>query len=225
MHLIEKEIGIAGTSAIVAGIVPVAVGAAFAEKLKGGDSIHCVFFGDSAMEEGAFYEALNLAALHNLPIIFFCENNYYSVCTPLDARQAQSELFKKAESFGIRSKKIDGTDVLSVYEAVLEAKRNASEGNGPSFIESVAYRLRAHGGAGEEEAPQYRSKKEVEHWALNGDPLKNYGQFLRKKDLLTDSAESDMNKKISKEISAAFAFAESAPNPTQEDLFTNVYCN
>src|SRR3989344_3227528 len=149
MHLIDKSVGMAGTSAIVGGAIPIATGAALAAQIQGLDRVSVVFFGDAATEEGVASESLNFAALRKLPVIFFCENNFYSVQSPLDTRQPPREIYKWAASYGIDSVRVDGTNVLAVYEATREAVARARDGGGPTFIEAPVYRFRALGGGGD----------------------------------------------------------------------------
>src|SRR6185295_16498351 len=117
MHLIDKRVGMAGTSAIVGGAVPIAAGAALAAQMKGEDRVVMVFIGDATTEEGVCSESLNFAALKELPLIFFCENNFYSVQSPLYLRQPPRELYKWAEAHNVAADHVDGTNVLAVYEA------------------------------------------------------------------------------------------------------------
>jgi pyruvate dehydrogenase E1 component alpha subunit len=133
MHLIDKSVGMAGTSAIVGGAVPIAVGAALAAQMKGERRVTVVFIGDATTEEGVASESLNFAALKQLPIVFFCENNFYSVQSPLWTRQPAREIWKWAASYGMPSVQVDGMNVLAVYDAAREAVERARSGGGPAF--------------------------------------------------------------------------------------------
>ena len=136
MHLLDKSVGMEGSSAIVGGAVPIATGFALSIQMKNENKIVAVYFGDAASEEGVIWESLNFAALKKLPILFICENNFFSVCSPLENRQPYwTEIWKKAESFGIESQLVDGTNVLAIYEATKRAREKAVSGGGPSFIE------------------------------------------------------------------------------------------
>lgn len=223
MHLIDKSAGVAGTSAIVAGIIPVATGAAFAARTKKPGKIVGVFFGDAALEEGALWESLNFAVLHKLPILYLCENNFYSVCTPLDERQPPStELFKKAEAFGARSLQVDATNIVSVYEASSGAAEYARNGNGPVFIELIAYRWRGHGGAGDDSHTGYRDPAEVEQWRAVC-PIESFRKVLKDKAVLQDDYDDNIRRQFGLEIKDAFEYAINSPNPEQKDLKTFVY--
>ncbi|MFV2055341.1 MAG: thiamine pyrophosphate-dependent dehydrogenase E1 component subunit alpha [Thiohalomonadales bacterium] len=224
MHLLDKSVGMAGSSAIVAGSVPLATGAALTAKIRNESWLSCCFFGDAATEEGAVWESLNFAALKKLPAVYICENNYFSVCTPLEERQpAGIEMYKKAESFGVNSVVVDGTNVLAVYEEMLSAVDLARNRQGPTFIESRAYRWRGHGGAGDDSASGYRSPEDVSCWKRHC-PIKSYEKFLMENDVLNNTEKLLMEKKVAEEIENAFDYAINSTNPLEADLYTHVYC-
>jgi pyruvate dehydrogenase E1 component alpha subunit len=222
MHLIDKKVGMAGTSAIVGGAVPIAVGAALAAQLKGEDCVTMVFLGDATTEEGVTSESLNFAALKKAPVVFFCENNFYSVQSPLSTRQPSRDLHRWAATYEMHSVAVDGVNVLAVYDAAVAAVERARAGDGPTFIEAPVYRLRAHGGAGDDTHTGYRHITEREHWEAF-DPIALYEHFLRSKQLLDDKTLSEMEARIANETAEAFEFALSSPNPSEEDLFRHVY--
>ena len=222
MHLIDKRVGMAGTSAIVGGAVPIAAGAALAAQIKGQDHVVVVFIGDATTEEGVTSETLNFAALKKLPVIFFCENNFYSVQSPLATRQPPRDIHQWAATYQMPSVAIDGVNVLAVFDAVRTAVERARSGAGPSFIEAPVYRLRAHGGAGDDSHTGYRSELEREAWAAFC-PVRLWGDFLLAKGLLDDASIADMERRIEEEIQEAFAFALSSPNPVEADLYKHVY--
>jgi TPP-dependent pyruvate/acetoin dehydrogenase alpha subunit len=223
MHLLDKSVGMAGSSAIVAGSVPIATGAGLAARLRGEDRVVGVYFGDAAIEEGVFWESINFAALKRLPVLYFCENNFYSVCSPLGNRQPNGvHIFKKAESFGLPSVRVDGTNVLAVYEATREAFRRARAGDGPSFMELVAYRWRGHGGAGDDSASGYRDVAEVQEWQQFC-PIETFRVELIHAGVLNDTLTDDMRSDIEAEIREAFDHAISSPNPDYRDLTRFVY--
>lgn len=225
MHLLDKSVGMEGSSAIVAGIVPIATGAALAAKLQKNDKRIFVFVGDAAMEEGAVWESMNFAVLKKLPIVYVCENNYYSVCTPLAYRQAQGvELCQKAQGFGLHSVSIDGNNIFEVHEAAKAAIANIHAGHGPAFIEAHTYRWRGHHGAFEVGDAGYRSSNEVKHWE-NYDPITmlrealiQHGYFDEKSFLMSESTILD-------KIEKAFAHSLASPEPTCDDLMKHVYSN
>ena len=223
MHLLDKSVGMAGSSAIVAGAIPIATGAALSFQLKRQDRVVVVYLGDAGTEEGACWEAVNFAALKKLPVIFFCENNFFSVCSPLDVRQPPNvEIFRKAEGFGLPSVQVDGTNVLSVYEATQEAISRARKGEGPTFIEALTYRWRGHGGAGDDSASGYRDPEEVRHWEQHC-PINSLYDYLLESKLYSETERDLTEKEISKEIQEAFDFAIASPNPKEKDLYNHVY--
>jgi len=223
MHLLDKKVGMAGSSAIVAGAVPIATGAALTSQVRGENYMTTVYLGDAASEEGVVWESLNFAVLKKLPIIYICENNYYSVCSPISNRQAtEVEIYQKAKSFGLHSESIDGTNVLEVYEAMARAIKQIKEKKSPCFIESHAYRWRGHHGAGEDFKSGYRSEEELLAWKEH-DPVGMLEQVLLS-DFDVDQDEIEvMREKIMKETNEAFEYAEKSPNPKESDLLTYTY--
>ena len=224
MHLIDKSVGMAGTSAIVGGAIPIAAGAALAAQMQKLDRVSVVFFGDAATEEGVTSESLNFAVLKKLPVIFFCENNFYSVQSPLSTRQPVRELYKWAAGYGLPGVQIDGMNVLDVYEAVRTAVERARNNGGPTFIEARLYRFRAHGGAGDDSRTGYRDVAEFEAWQ-EFCPIQMYGDFLRREHLLDPNQIEQMKETIMIEVLDALAYAAASPNPVEADLYTHVYAN
>ncbi len=207
MHLIDLKAGVMGTSAIVAGTISHAAGAAFALHYQGKDSVCVVSFGDGAIEEGVFHETLNFAALRKLPVIFVCENNLYATNTHIRDRQAQPEIFKHAESYGMPGVRIDGNDVLAVYEEAARAVTRARKGEGPTLIECMTYRYLEHCGINEDFELGYRTQQEAKDWHAR-DPLLKAKGFVDEKEILRMDAE------IAKTIDAAFTHAKSSEFPT-----------
>ena len=224
MHLIDKSVGMAGTSAIVGGVVPIATGAALAAMMKGEERVVVVFIGDATTEEGVAAESLNFAALKRLPIVYFCENNFYSVQSPLSTRQPQREIRAWAEAHGMPAVAADGVNVLAVHDAVASAVARARAGGGPSFIEVPVYRFRAHGGAGDDSETGYRQIAERKAWEAV-DPLDLFGKFLMQTKRLDPPGVDAMERDIAAEIAAAFEFALQSPNPQEQDLYTHVYAD
>jgi acetoin:2,6-dichlorophenolindophenol oxidoreductase subunit alpha len=224
MHLIDKRVGMAGTSAIVGGAVPIATGAALATQIQRRDHVVMVFLGDATTEEGVTSESLNFAALKQLPIVFFCENNFYSVQSPLASRQPAREIAQWAAAHGVRSVRVDGTNVLAVHQAASAAIAHARAGSGPTFIEAPVYRFRAHGGAGDDSHTGYRDVLERQAWE-DVCPLETYFAFLRDAALMTDADRAGMQAEITAEIDAAFAFALASPMPDEADLYRHVYAD
>jgi TPP-dependent pyruvate/acetoin dehydrogenase alpha subunit len=224
MHLIDKRVGMAGTSAIVGGAVPIATGAALAAQMKREDRVVVVFIGDATTEEGVTSESLNFAALKQLPVIFFCENNFYSVQSPLATRQPARDLHKWAATYGMAAREVDGVNVLEVHDAVEQAVARARAGEGPTFIEAKVYRFRAHGGAGDDSGTGYRAEAEREAWEAVC-PLRLFEEYLRGQQMLDDESMGGMKQRIDTEIAEAFAFALASPDPTEDDLAQHVYAS
>ena len=225
MHLIDKTVGMAGTSAIVGGAIPLATGAALATRMQGLDRVCVVFLGEAAAEEGVTSESLNFAALKQLPVIYFCENNYYSVQSPLATRQhPERVLWQWAASYGMRSVHVDGTNVLAVHEAAKDAVSRARGGGGPTFIEAPVYRFRAHGGAGDDSKTGYRDVAEREAWEPFC-PITTYHDFLASAGLIDGPAREKMVREIRDETLAAFEHAMKSADPVEADLYRNVYAS
>ena len=222
MHLIDKEVGLAGSSAIVGGAVPIATGAALAARMRKTDRVVMVFIGDATTEEGVTSESLNFATLKRLPVVFFCENNFYSVQSPLATRQPPREIHAWAAAHGMPGVRVDGMNVLAVLAAAGDAVERARGGGGPTFIEALLYRYRAHGGAGDDSASGYRDVLEREAWESRC-PVTVYRDYLVSAGLLDAARIADFEAAIGTEIADAFAYALASPNPTEADLYQRVY--
>lgn len=222
MHLVDPAVGMAGASAIVGGIVPIAVGAALSARMQGLDRVCVPFFGDAATEEGVVWESQNFAALKKLPVVFVCENNFFSVFSPVEKRQPPVPIHEKARAFGLRTELVDGTNVVEVYEAASRLIEAARLGDGPGFLEAVAYRWRGHGGGGDDSKLGYRDRDEVEHWQ-DRCPIALLGSRLQELGWLDGDMDGMMREAIQDEIAEAFAHALSSPEPTAADLATFVY--
>jgi len=207
MHLIDLSAGVMGTSAIVAGTIPHAAGVALTFRMRGQDSVAVSVFGDGATEEGVFHETLNFAALRKLPVIFVCENNLYATNTHIRDRQAQPEIYRHAERFGIPGVRADGNDVLAVHAHATRAVDRARRGEGPTLIEFQTYRVLEHCGVNADDDLGYRSLEEVNAWRARG-PIERGSQ------LVTDAELTRMTDEIESEIDEACTHARSAPWPT-----------
>lgn len=224
MHLVDKEAGVAGGSAIVAGAIPVAVGAALAFRVRGEGRVSCAAFGDGATEQGACSESLNFAALRRLPVVFFCENNFYSSCSPIEVRQPEGvEIWRRSAGFGLPSACVDGMNVLDVYDAAVAAVRRAREGGGPSFIEARTCRYLAHSGAVDDSASGYRDPAEPEEWRALGDPIRQLEERLRAEGLLDDRKVAAVGEELDREVEAEIRRAEEAPEPDPREVLDHVY--
>jgi pyruvate dehydrogenase E1 component alpha subunit len=223
MHLFDKKAGVAGSSAIVGGAIPIATGAALASQMKKEPHISAVLFGDAANEEGVTSESLNFAVLKKLPVIFFCENNFYSVQSPLDVRQPITRMADRARGFGIATETCDGSNVLDVFEACERAIRRARHGEGPTFIEAPVYRWLSHAGDKDDSATGYRSLDERRHWEKLACPIRLYRDYLIERKTIDEEWISKSETSIASEIDEAFEFAKNTPPPTEADLYRHAY--
>ena len=223
MHLFDKKVGMEGSSAIVAGIIPIATGSALAARQQGDDRITVIYLGDAAAEEGVTWESLNFAKLKKLSILYVCENNFYSVCSPIEYRQPEGvSIAGKAAAFGLKSFSIDGTNVLDMHDATKEAVDFMKNGGGPTFIEAHAYRYLGHHGSGEDSHLGHRTEEELAAWK-NVDPILMLETLLIQEKLLTLEEKKELTDKIEAEIEKGFTHALGSPFPTKTDLLTHVY--
>jgi TPP-dependent pyruvate/acetoin dehydrogenase alpha subunit len=217
MHLADASVLMMGTSAIVATTIPHAVGYALAEKFRGRDTVVAVFFGDGASEEGVLHESANFAALHMLPVLFVCENNFYAIHTPLKSRVPMPNYCARMEAYGIPSRKILRNNVLETAQTAGEMIGQMREGRiGPAFLEIETYRWREHVGPGEDWALGYRSREEAEPW-IRGDEVERIGRQL---DL---DVRTSIEHAVETEVETAFRLAEEAAFPSDEELLTDVF--
>jgi len=223
MHLVDTSVGHMGSSSIVGGGIPIGTGLALSIQMKGGRQVSVVFFGDGAADEGVVYESFNFAMLKKLPVIYVLENNQWSVCSHVSARQADENIFHRASQDLLFTQKIDGNNVTKVYEMGLKAVERARQGLGPSFIECKTYRVLGHAGCRMQDSKEYRDQKEVKAWEKKC-PVKHFQNLLLQENVLTAVDISDMEKQIEREIDDAFTFAKKSPLPTHEDLNLNLYC-
>jgi len=219
LHIADFDLGILGANGIVAGGIPIAVGAALAFSMRGERRVALAFFGDGAVNEGAFHEAANLAGLWKLPVIFFCENNLYGEGTPQSKQAPVADLALRAEGYGFPGVIVDGQDVLAVYEAVREAAGRARAGGGPTFVEAKTYRYRGH----YEGDPQvYRPPGEMEDWQAR-DPISTFRRRLLDEGSFDETALKRIEDDVLAQLDEAVAFAQAAPQPRPEEALQGVY--
>ncbi len=221
-HLIDLEAGFGGATPIVGNSMPIAVGAAFANKLKGKNKITVAFIGDGTAEEGVFHESLNFAAFKKLPILFVCENNFFSVYTPLSERQPNRPIYKLVEGHGITASQHDGNNVLDIYKTVSEAVKKIRKGEGPVFLEFLTYRWREHCGPFYDDHLGYRDKKEVEAWKKK-DPVRHFEGHLLKNKIVSQKELDKIKKDVEEKIKEAFDFAKKSKFPPKEYLYEGLY--
>ena len=222
MHLVDLSVGLMGSSSIVSGGIPLAAGAALTSVFKKDGRVSVVFFGDAASEEGVLYESMNFAALKKLPVVFVCENNFYSVFSHQTARQAVTEITARPKAFGIPAYKIDGRNVIEAYQKSKQAVDFTRSGNGPAFIECIAYRWRGHAGTGDSLKDEYRKPDEWKEW-IDFCPLKEYEKMLLEEKVLTKGKIAEINLRIDAEIAQASDFAQKSPLPQKNELTNYLY--
>ena len=222
MHLADPDHGIPGTSAIVGGCIPLAVGAGLSSVMKGDGRVSAVFFGDGAVDEGTFHESMNFASLKKLPVVFVCENNYYATNSPQCARQPDVPIAERARSYGIPGKRADGNDVLSVYAAAKEAVGRARSAGGPTLLEFETYRWKAHVGPNSDIENGCRPADAHQRW-LKKCPLEMFQRYLREHSSVTEEDLELIESRVEREIDEAVEFGKKSPYPDASELTEYVY--
>jgi len=225
MHLVDLTVNILGTTPIVGGVIPVAAGIAFGTVLQNKKRLSAVFMGEAAAEEGVFAETLNFCALKRLPVLFVCENNFFSVYSPLSVRQpAARSNSKLAAAYGIPAHAGDGNDVSGVYEAAGKAVRHIRVHGGPYYLEFKTYRWREHCGPNYDNDLGYRKESDFIKWRKRC-PVENYQRKLLRDRILNSAVLEGMKSRISAEIAEAVRFAKESPFPPASDALSGVYSN
>jgi pyruvate dehydrogenase E1 component alpha subunit len=226
MHMFSAEHNVLGGFAFVAEGIPVATGAAFQARYRrevmgdpNADQVSAAFFGDGASNNGQFFECLNMASLWKLPILFVVENNKWAIGMAHDRASSDTEIYRKAEVFGMRGVEVDGMDVLAVREVAQEAIARARAGEGPTLIEALTYRFRGHSLADPDEL---RSQEEKDYWFAR-DPIKRFEAYLVEQNLATQEDLKGIQRKIQAVIDEAVEFAEQSPDPNPEDLHRYIF--
>jgi TPP-dependent pyruvate/acetoin dehydrogenase alpha subunit len=219
MHLTDVSVGLLGENAIVAAGLPIAGGAAFSAQMQGSDQVALAFFGEGATNQGVFHETLNLAAVWNLPLIFFCENNLYAEMTPISHEVRVERMTARAEGNGVPAMEVDGNDVQAVHETTRAAVERARSGGGPTFIEAHTYRLSGHM-VGDPEV--YREKTEVEAWRQR-DPLKRTRACLLQDYGCSEADLAKLEQQAVARVDDAEQFARSSPFPQPETAMDYIY--
>ncbi|NCB51974.1 MAG: thiamine pyrophosphate-dependent dehydrogenase E1 component subunit alpha [Clostridia bacterium] len=223
MHLVDPDVGILGSTAIVGGSIPLGTGTALAAMRQHTDRVTAVFFGDGAVDEGTFHESLNIASLKKLPVIYICENNQYAINSHISKRHS-NDIYKWALGYDMPSFQIDGNDVLTVTDYAEKAVSRCRKGEGPTFLECVTYRWKGHIGTVNDIGQGYRPQSEYDYWISNC-PLKWYGNYLKETDVLNDERAEDIRQETEKLVHEAFAFAQGSPKPSPEELMDDVYAD
>ena len=225
MHLADFDIGILGESGIVASALPVAVGAALGSKMQGNDRVVVAFFGDGASNQGACHEAMNLASIWNLPVIFLCENNQYAVTTSFRDSVAVENISDRASAYDMPGVLVDGQDVLAMYEATVQAVERGRAGLGPTLLEARTYRFEDHSeGLARIIREPYRTDEEVNHWRLR-DPILLHSRWLIEQEIASEDEIEGVRTEVAETIAEALQFARESPYPKVEDLLTDLYAD
>jgi pyruvate dehydrogenase E1 component alpha subunit len=219
MHIADFSIGMLGATAVVGAGLPIAAGAGLSIKLRKTDQVVACFFGDGASNQGTFHEAINMASIWNLPVLFVCENNLYAMGTHQSMVMAIENIADRAAAYGIPGVAVDGNDVLAVYEAAHNAVDRARKGEGPTLIECKTYR---HKGHSRFDPATYRPKEEVENW-MKRDPIAQFkARFLEMK-TLTEEEANKIEQEVAAAVEDAVKFAVESPYPAPEEALENVF--
>jgi len=223
MHLIDNSVGFMGTSAIVGNSIPVGVGLALASKIRKTEQISCIFFGDGATEEGSYYESVNFAVVKKLPVLFLCENNLYSVYSPLIVRQPEGrKISSVAKAMGLGVDEVDGNNAIESFISIESAVKRIKNNQGPQFIEFSTYRWLEHCGVNYDNDIGYRTEQEYLNWREK-DPIENLKNILVSENLISENKNQEIIKQIENEVNEAFAFAKESPFPENSEAYIGEY--
>ncbi len=221
MHMFDKSVGFLGGHAIVAGQIPLATGTAFASKYQGTDQVTLCFFGEAAVNQGAFHESLNMAQLWKLPCIYICENNQYGMGTSLERAMSLRDIAQKACAYEVASEFVDGMDVLAVREATERAVARARKESLPTLLEIRTYRFMGHSMS---DPGNYRTRAEIEKYQER-DPIKLFSASLKEEKLIDDKMLTQIDGEVREEVEQTIRFADESPLPPPEELYTDIYAN
>jgi pyruvate dehydrogenase E1 component subunit alpha len=221
MHMFDKSIGFLGGHAIVGGQIPLATGVAFASKYQGTDQVTLCYFGEAAVNQGAFHESLNMAQLWKLPCIYICENNQYGMGTSLQRAMSLHDISQKACAYEMAAEFVDGMDVLAVREATGRAVERARKDYLPTLIEVRTYRFMGHSMS---DPGNYRTRAEIEKYQER-DPLKVFAATLLEEKVVSEKDYEAMEKQVQEQVAQALRFADESPLPEPGELYTDVYAN
>lgn len=221
MHLFDKSVNFLGGHAIVGGQIPLATGVAFASKYQETDKVTLCFFGEAAVNQGAFHESLNMAQLWKLPCIYVCENNQYGMGTSLARAMSLQNIAEKASAYEMTSEFVDGMDVMAMRQATQRAVKRAREESQPTLLEARTYRYMGHSMS---DPGNYRTRAEIEKYQER-DPIKIFTTTLKEQNILSDKDVSEVEAQVKEQIERAVRFAEESPEPDPSELHTNIYAN
>src|SRR2546428_10567528 len=219
MHLFDKSVNFLGGHAIVGGQIPLATGVAFSSKYKETHQVTLCFFGEAAVNQGAFHESLNMAQLWKLPCIYICENNKYGMGTSLERSMSSQNVAQKAREYDLASEFVDGMDVIAMRRATQRAVKRARNESLPTLIEARTYRYMGHSMS---DPGKYRKRAEIEKYQER-DPIKLFRAKLEENDLLTEDDVKELEAQVREEIERAVKFADESPEPEAGELETDVY--
>ena len=221
MHMFSREKGFFGGHGIVAAQVPIGTGLAFSHKYNETNNVCVTYFGDGAANQGQVYEAYNIASLWKLPVIFVIENNKYGMGTAVNRSSAGENLSDRGKAYGIKSEIVDGMDVIAVRDSAIRAMEYCRSGKGPYILEMKTYRYRGHSMS---DPAKYRTRDEVDKIRKNSDPIENVKELLAKNGLNEDEIKN-IDSEIKVTIADAAKFAQESPEPSVEELFTDITVN
>ena len=220
MHIADINKGMLGANGIVGSNIPVATGVALTAKVKGTDNVSVVFFGDGASSQGALHEAMNLASIWKLPVLFVCENNRYAESTPFEYSVAGGSVSNRADGYGIPGVTVDGQAVLDVFEVAKEAVGRARAGEGPTLIEAQTYRYLGH--AGHDDPLTYRSEEQQEYY-MNRDCIATFKKYILDSSFANENELGEIENNCEAAIATSVKFADDSPYPSDDALTEDVY--
>ncbi len=219
-HFSFKDLNYYSISSPLSTHIPHAVGAAYAAKIRGDDVITGVSFGDGSTSEGDFHVAMNFAGVWKTPTVFLCQNNQWAISVPVEKQTASESFAIKAKAYGFDGIRVDGNDILAVYQATREAAEKARRGEGPTLIEAVTYRMGPHSSS--DDPDRYVPDEDLEQWGQR-DPIDRFRAYLVSQGVLDDAGEEEIRDRINEEISAAIEDAENTSEPSIDSLVEDVY--
>jgi acetoin:2,6-dichlorophenolindophenol oxidoreductase subunit alpha len=219
MHIADVDAGNLGANGIVAGSIPIAVGAGLALKMNGSDRVVLCFFGDGALNEGGFHEAANLAAIWKLPVVFLAENNKYGMSMDWKKATALERLSDRARGYGFEGVTVDGNNLLALREAVGDAVANARSGGGPTLVESVTYRWKGHS---KSDQNLYRTRDEIAEWR-EGDPIRRFARLAAERGWIEEAGAGSIEQEAQAAVDAAIEDAKAGPDPSLSGIEDEVY--
>jgi len=220
MHMFSRDKGFYGGHGIVGAQVPLGTGIAFGHKYRDEDAVSLTYLGDGAVNQGQVYEAFNMAALWDLPVIYVIENNKYAMGTSIERSSARTDLYHRGQAYGIPGSQVDGMDVLAVKEAGAKAAAHARAGKGPYILEMMTYRYRGHSMS---DPAKYRTREEVQKTRQERDPIERLRAALLERGIVAETALKAIDGDVKEEVSAAADFAQESPEPEPSELYTDVF--